>query len=145
VFRINRSTLVKTLVVLLALLAGGFAMAALEDDIRARIQPHGEVCVIGDPCAAGIAVATAGSGAPKDPETVYQTYCFACHGSGVNNAPMLGNTEHWAPRIEKGMDELYMSAINGFNGAAMPPKGLCMDCSDDDLRATVDYIVGASQ
>jgi cytochrome c5 len=130
---------------LLATLVAGVGLAAVEDEIRACLQPHGEVCVIGDPCAAGLAIATAGSGEPKDPEQVYQTYCFACHGSGANNAPVFGNVEAWAPRIAKGIEVLYESGINGFNGAAMPAKGLCMDCSNEDIQATVDYIVGASQ
>lgn len=148
-FRMNKSTVVSTMarsvLVLLALLAGGVASAAVEDEIRARIQPAGEVCEFGDECAAGLTMATAGSGEPKSPEEVYQTYCFACHGSGANNSPVLGNVEAWAPRIAKGIDTLYESAINGLNNGAMPPKGLCMDCSDDDIRATVDHIVQASQ
>ena len=57
----------------------------------------------------------------------------------------MGNTEAWQPRIEKGIDTLYQNAINGFNNNAMPAKGLCMDCSDDALRATVDYILSAVQ
>lgn len=148
-FGMNKATVVsmmtKSAMVLLALLAGGFATAAVEDEIRARIQPAGEVCEIGDACAAGLVLATAGSGEPKNPEEVYQTFCFACHGSGVNNSPVLGNVEAWAPRIAKGMDALYESALNGFNNGAMPAKGLCMDCSEDDIRATVDHIVQASQ
>lgn len=123
----------------------GYVAAAVEDEIRARIQPHGEVCEIGEECAAGLTIGGAGGGAPKDPETVYSTYCFACHGTGANNAPVLGNIEHWAPRIAKGIDALYESAINGFNNGAMPPKGLCADCSDDEVKATVDHIVMMSQ
>jgi hypothetical protein len=38
------ATLGKTLLVLLALLSAGYVAAAVEDEIRARIQPHGEVC-----------------------------------------------------------------------------------------------------
>lgn len=135
----------KSLLVMLALTTAGYVAAAVEDDIRARIQPHGEVCEIGDDCAAGLTLSGAAGGAPKDPETVYSTYCFACHGTGANNAPVLGNVEHWAPRIEKGIDALYESAINGFNNGAMPPKGLCADCSDDEVKATVDHIVMMSQ
>ena len=136
--------LTRALLVLLALSAG-YVSAAVEDQIRARIQPHGEVCVIGDPCAAGISIGAAAGGAAKDPMTVYQTYCFACHGTGANNAPVLGNAEQWAPRIAKGIDVLYESAINGFNNGLMPPKGLCMDCTNEEIQATVDHIVAESQ
>lgn len=127
------------------MLVSNIASAKLEDDIRARISPAGEPCVMGEECAAGIASAGTGSDGPKDPEMVYQTYCFACHGTGANESPVLGNVEAWAPRIAKGVDALYESALNGFNNNLMPARGLCMDCSDDDIRATVDYLVEAAQ
>jgi len=143
VLRTNKFLLVLSAV--LATFAAGLSLAAVEDEIRARLQPHGSVCAIGEPCAAGIAVAGAASGGPKEPAQVYQTYCFACHGTGANNAPVFGNAEAWEPRIAKGVDVLYQSAINGFNPPAMPPRGLCMDCSDDDIRATVDYLLQGPQ
>ena len=132
------------LLMVLLVLASSYGSATVEDDIRARIQPAGEVCVIGDACAAGVSVAAAG-GAPKDPETVYNSFCMACHATGANNAPIFGNAEAWAPRIAKGMDALYESALHGFNNGAMPPKGLCMACTDDEIKATVDHIVNASK
>jgi len=125
-------------------LGATFAVAAVEDQIRARIQPAGEVCVMGTDCAAGLAMA-AGNGEPKNPETVYTSFCAACHVSGVNNAPVYGNAEAWAPRIAKGNDALMDSLVNGLNNGAMPAKGLCMDCSTDDLQATLDYMLQAVQ
>lgn len=126
-------------------LASGLAAAAVEDDIRARLAPVGELCLIGDQCAAGLAMASTASGEPRDPEAIYQTFCFACHGTGANNSPVLGNVEMWAPRLEQGIDVLYQHAIEGFNNNLMPPKGLCMDCSEEEIRATVDYMVQAVQ
>ncbi len=129
----------------LTLLSGGFTAAAVEDEIAARIKNPSEVCVMGTQCAATLVFSGAASGAPKEPKTVYDTFCFACHGTGANNSPVYGNAEAWAPRIAKGIDVLYESAINGFNNGAMPPKGLCADCSEDDIKATVDYLVNAVQ
>ena len=45
------------------------------------------------------------------------------------------------------MDTLYEHAIKGFMGEAglMPPKGGRVDLSDDDVRASVDYMVLKSQ
>lgn len=138
----------RTKVIMLALgglLGTSLAVAAVKDEIRARLQPAGEVCVMGTECAQNLALAAGPAGAARDPETVYQTYCFACHGTGANNSPVLGNAEQWAPRLEKGRDALYESAINGFNNGMMPAKGLCMNCSDEELHATVDYILDALQ
>lgn len=142
VLKVNK--LASLLLGLVTVLGTSLAVAAVEDEIRARLQPAGEVCVMGTECAAGMAVA-AGNGEPKDPETVYNASCAACHGTGVNNAPVLGNAEAWAPRIAKGTDVLLESLVNGFNNGAMPAKGLCMDCSNDDLQATLDYMLQAVQ
>lgn len=70
---------------------------------------------------------------------IYMTYCQACHANGVANAPKLGDKDAWAPRIAKGSDVMFSTVINGLN--AMPPKGTCMTCSDDDLRAAMEYMV----
>jgi cytochrome c5 len=75
---------------------------------------------------------------------VYQKSCSVCHAIGVANAPILGNKEKWAPHIAKGKDTLYNSAIN-VTPLGMPPRGTCATCSDDDLRATVDYMVSQSE
>jgi cytochrome c5 len=55
----------------------------------------------------------------------------------------MGDAAAWAPRIAQGMDTLLTHATNGLN--AMPPKGLCMECSADDLKAVIEYMVQNSQ
>lgn len=74
-----------------------------------------------------------------DGQQVYQTSCQACHATGAAGAPKVGDKEAWAPRIATGMDALMNSVMNGKN--AMPPKGACMSCSDDDLKAATQYMV----
>lgn len=110
-------------------------------EIEERLQPVGKVCLEGDD-SCGTAVAAVASG-PQAPEDIYQNSCSACHASGAAGAPKMGDVAAWAPRIGKGLDTLHTHAINGFNG--MPPKGLCMSCSDDEIIATVDYIVENSK
>lgn len=133
----------KKITLLLALAIISLSALALNDREQAiadRLAPVGETCMAGEACAAGGA-ATAGG--PKDPEQVYNTYCMACHMTGASDAPILGNVDQWTPRIANGMDAMYSNAINGIG--AMPPRGICMDCSDEDIQATVDYIVERSQ
>jgi cytochrome c5 len=76
-------------------------------------------------------------------QEVYTKSCLACHAVGVAGAPKLGDKAAWAPRIATGMDALLASTINGKN--VMPPRGTCMSCSDDDLKAAVEYMVSQSQ
>ena len=135
----------KWLAAVLVLVSSGTLFAASDDDIIARIAPAGSVCVIGDACAGGATVASAAGGGAEDPTQVYNTYCVACHGTGANNSPIMGDAAAWQPRVDKGLGTLYENAINGFNNGAMPPKGLCMGCSNETIQATVDYILSALQ
>lgn len=137
----------KPLFILLALCSMfliGYSLDAhaqrLEDQIRERLKPAGELCLMGEDCAAGL-VAAAGGGADMAPDEIYQTYCFACHGTGANNSPTLDDAEAWVSRIDQGIDVLYDHAINGFNNNAMPAMGLCMTCTEDQVRETVDYML----
>lgn len=77
--------------------------------------------------------------ATVDGQKIYQASCQACHAVGVAGAPKLGDKVAWAPRIAKGNDALFSSVSNGLN--AMPPKGGCMSCSEDGLRAAITYMV----
>jgi len=74
-----------------------------------------------------------------DAAATYQMNCFACHGTGAAGAPLLGEAEVWEEKLAKGIDEVMANVINGIN--AMPARGLCAGCSDDDLKALVDYII----
>ena len=40
--------------------------------------------------------------------------------------------------MAKGMEALVASVSNGMN--AMPPKGMCFDCSDEDYMALIEYM-----
>lgn len=74
-----------------------------------------------------------------DGEALYSSAgCAACHASGAAGAPILGDAEAWGPRLEKGAEELYASAINGIG--AMPPKG-GSSASDEEIEAIVDYMI----
>ncbi|MFT5928994.1 MAG: cytochrome c5, partial [Candidatus Azotimanducaceae bacterium] len=70
--------------------------------------------------------------------------CATCHAIGIAGAPKLGDVIAWEPRLAKGMDVLYASGINGL-APAMPAKGMCFTCSDDDIKAIVDYMVAESK
>ena len=66
----------------------------------------------------------------------YEKSCKLCHGTGLMGAPTIGDAAAWAPRLEKGSDALLKSVKEGFN--AMPPKGTCMDCTDEDFQKLIE-------
>ena len=109
-----------------------------------NIRPVGQVNIAGesDPAAAPAAAPVAAA-EPKSGEEVYNTSCMSCHATGAAGAPKLGDAAAWAPRIAAGMDVMLTNATNGLN--AMPPKGLCMACSDEELQGAIQYIVDNSQ
>ena len=95
-------------------------------------------------CGAAVAAAT-GGGEPRSGEEVYNAACLACHTTGAAGAPKLGDAAAWSERIAKGMDVLYDHGVNGIPGTGMIAKGGCMNCSDEEVIAAVDYMVEASQ
>lgn len=122
-------------------LIGALALsaAAATDAVKERTKPVGEVCMAGDPCAAEVAAVTAGD-AERSGEQVYSTACMACHTTGAAGAPKLGDEADWTARMEaRGLDGMYKSAIDGFQ--AMPAMGLCMNCTEGEMKASVDYIL----
>lgn len=116
---------------------------AASDTIEDRLKPVGELCMAGEECAAAVQAVAAEPGAPRSGADVYDTKCATCHATGAAGAPKLGDVAAWSPRIGKGIDVLYSNAINGFNG--MPAKGLCFDCSDEEIMASVDHMVDGSK
>lgn len=122
-----------------------WALTPGEQRIVDRIKPSGNICVEGSECEGAVtgAVAAVASG-PRSGEEVYKTKCFACHDTGAAGAPKIGDAALWGARMdEKGLDLLVTNAINGING--MPPKGTCGDCSDEEIAASVEYIIAGSQ
>jgi cytochrome c5 len=88
------------------------------------------------------AASTENTAADIDGAAIYQTACFACHGTGVAGAPKL-EAAAWADRLGQGEDTLVDHAINGFN--AMPPKGGQMQLSDAEIRAVVQHMMAQVQ
>lgn len=116
----------------------------VNEAIKSRLAPAGSVCMAGDECAGASAVADDAAGGARDPSDIYSGTCATCHNAGVAGAPVLGNAEQWGSLLEqRGIDDIYANAINGIGG--MPAMGLCTTCSEDEIRATVDYMLEQSQ
>jgi len=124
-------------------ITAGAVMASVDDEIRARIQPVGEVCLQGDECGAAAAASESASSGPRSGSEVYDAVCMACHTTGAAGAPVIGDAGAWAPRVDQGMETLISHAVNGYN--AMPAKGGCASCPDEEIEAAVEHIVAESK
>jgi len=118
------------------------AQAATNDEIAKRIEPVGKVCVTGQECKGMEVAAATGGGGAKAPKDVIAKHCNACHGTGLLGAPKIGDKAAWKERADHqgGLDGILAKAITGIN--AMPPKGTCADCSDDELKGAIKEMSG---
>ncbi|QSX30310.1 c-type cytochrome [Shewanella cyperi] len=83
-------------------------------------------------------LAMAGSVSAQEGKAVFEKACHVCHAMGVAGAPVAHDAAQWEPRLAKGIDALVGSVKSGLN--AMPPGGMCTDCSDDDYKAAIEFM-----
>jgi len=115
---------------------------------KARIQPVGAVYAGATGAAAqAAAAAEASKGAVAfdgtlDGSVIFGGVCTGCHGTGALGAPTLDKAA-WGSRIAQGVDTLHKHAIEGYKGSAgqMPAKGGMAALSDEQVKATVDWML----
>ena len=74
----------------------------------------------------------------QEAEAIFNKACTVCHSMGVAGAPKVHNAAEWEPRLAKGIDALLHSVKTGLN--AMPPGGMCTDCTDEDYKAAIEFM-----
>ncbi len=126
--------LISTLLVLL--FSQEFLSDSYEDEVRKRLGllKNKPMVTMASDSDASESVAAGRTG-----EAVYNLGCAACHTAGLAGAPMLANQAQWEGRLKKGLETLTNNAYNGYN--AMPAKGLCMDCSLEEIERSVQYML----
>jgi cytochrome c5 len=118
----------------------------------ARIEPAGAVFAGSTGAAAQAAAAQAALDAAKgqvaydgtlDGAVIYGQLCTGCHTAGVAMAPKLEKSA-WGARIAQGKDTLHQHAIAGYkgpDGGVMPARGGNPSLSDEQVIATVDWML----
>ncbi|MDT8318806.1 MAG: c-type cytochrome [bacterium] len=76
-------------------------------------------------------------------EDIFRAFCRSCHTSRIIKAPNIGDSQAWKARISQGDDILLDHVVKGYRG--MPPKGTCSNCSIEELKKTISYIVSKSR
>ena len=109
-------------------------------EIGKRIAPVGVVCQVGEECASASGVEVVSTGTPRSGEAIFNQFCTACHTTGLLGAPKKGDFADWKTKEKEagGFDKLLSNAINGIK--SMPPKGTCMNCSDEELGSAIEYM-----
>jgi len=108
----------------------------VDNSVLERIKPVGEVRV---DTSTMVASAESTETSERSGEEIYNSKCAGCHNSGIMGAPKYAALADWSSRIDLGLDKLTASAIAGKGG--MPARGTCMDCSDNEIKVTVQYML----
>jgi cytochrome c5 len=78
------------------------------------------------------------SGSPHEGEAIVSHYCSMCHAEKPFiplGAPRMGVLGDWLPRLKQGKLLLFQHTAEGVN--AMPARGGCFECSDEQLRLAI--------
>lgn len=109
-----------------------------EKKIIERIKPDGQVTIEGVVAQSPSSTTIVDIGQHR-----YEQTCGMCHNAGLADAPKLGDRAAWKARIDHGIEILVKNAIQGLK--AMPPKGGCMTCTDEEIHKTVEYMVSKAK
>ena len=74
----------------------------------------------------------------------YMRNCAVCHLPGIAGAPKVGDAADWARRLRAGLNMVYRNTLQGLPNTAMMAKGGHTDLSDAEVKAIVDYMIGAA-
>jgi cytochrome c5 len=115
--------------------------------VQKNIAPFAQVAVAGKDNSALAALSSPAGAAPAvnvpgTGEQAFTQVCSACHATGINGAPKVGDHAAWGPRIAQGKETLYKDAITGKG--AMPPKG-GTTWPDATIRMAVDYMISLNK
>lgn len=84
-------------------------------------------------------------GDPDAGRKIFKEFCISCHAQEPIidiPAPHIGDKKAWQLRRRMGMKTLLKITINGIG--AMPARGGCFECSDDQLQKAIEYILSNS-
>ncbi|MFS8137439.1 MAG: c-type cytochrome [Thermomonas sp.] len=129
---------------------------AAEQRVISRIAPVGEVYAGATgaaaqadamKAAASAAASQVAYGGTLDGSVIFGNLCTGCHTAGAGGAPMLNAAGIGARMAEQGMATLVSKAITGFKGnvGVMPAKGGNPALTDDQVKATVEWMVSQSK
>lgn len=89
-----------------------------------------------------VAQAAPAQGEARTGKQVVQEVCAACHATGAQGAPKIGDKQAWAERASRGLSSLTQNALNGIRN--MPPHGGQPSLSDLEVRRAITYMVNES-
>ena len=95
-------------------------------------------------CIASIGPLAALAAGPGDRsgKEVVDHVCAACHATGKDGAPKIGDTKAWEAREKRGLSALTATALEGVR--KMPPHGGSLSLNDVEVKRAITYMVNQS-
>lgn len=113
-----------------------------QHEIQLRIQPVGQVSVQSH-AKSDNKITGSGKAQEQLGQEIYERHCVVCHKDGLAGAPRFRNEQDWNQRLDgRTLNDLVVSSLKGLN--AMPAKGTCITCNEDDLKAAIFYMLPKS-
>jgi cytochrome c5 len=81
-------------------------------------------------------------GTERSGKQVVEAVCAACHATGANGAPKIGDQKAWSKRASQGLTSLTQHALEGIR--KMPSHGGNPGLSDLEIGRAVAYMVNQS-
>src|SRR6266536_5265177 len=85
---------------------------------------------------------SAAQNAERSGKEVVDAVCIACHGTGANGAPKIGDKKAWSKLASRGLTGLSENALKGVR--KMPPHGGNPTLSDTEVERAITYMVNQS-
>lgn len=79
---------------------------------------------------------------PQAGQKIFNEYCSVCHSPHPEiplHAPHIGHPKDWIKFKNKSFEDLFKLAMQGYG--AMPARGGCFECTDQQLKQAVKYIL----
>jgi len=89
-----------------------------------------------------VAQAASAQGTERGGKEVVEAVCAACHRTGANGAPRIGDERAWVQLASQGLTSLTAIALKGIR--KMPPHGGNPDLSDTEIERAITYMVNQS-
>ena len=86
--------------------------------------------------------AASAQGGERGGKEVVEAVCAACHATGANGAPKIGDNNAWAKRAARGLSSLTQSALEGVR--KMPAHGGNAAVTDLEIGRAITYMVNQS-
>lgn len=110
----------------------------VERQIEQRIQPVGKVHVQEELETTVKKIRPVHKEEPG--KKIYERFCGVCHRDGLVGAPKIHDQQAWSSRLSgRTLNELVTSALKGLN--AMPAKGTCFACTEEDIKSAIEYML----